>query len=166
MKKIFIPYTCLLILIALNLGCNKSISDRTAQAPALSADNNDLNAGTWRTVLLSRPDSFAVAAPAATNSTAYVADLNEIKSLQQNISADQASAIKYWAAGGVLRWNEIMRGLVAKYNLAPYQNADGTYPAPNSNNPLAYPLFPFANPPYAARAYAYISAAQYDALIA
>ena len=31
---------------------------------------------------------------------------------------------------------------------------------------MAYPLFPFANPPYASRAYAYVSAAQYDALVA
>ena len=59
-----------------------------------------------------------------------------------------------------------MRALVAKYNLPPYQNPDGTYPIPSANNPLAYPLFPFANPPYAARAYAYVSAAQYDALVA
>src|SRR6185437_13410854 len=47
-----------------------------------------------------------------------------------------------------------------------YQNEDGTYPAPASTNPFAYPIFPFSNPPYAARAYAYVSAAQYDALIA
>ncbi len=65
-----------------------------------------------------------------------------------------------------MRWNEIMRELVAKHNLPPYQNPDGTYPAPNANNPLAYPQFPFANPPYAARAYAYVAAAQYDALVA
>ena len=76
------------------------------------------------------------------------------------------SQINYWSAGGVLRWNEIMRDLVAKYNLAPYQNANGTYPIPSSTNPFAYPLFPFSNPPYAARAYAYVSAAQYDALVA
>ena len=31
---------------------------------------------------------------------------------------------------------------------------------------MAYPQFPFANPPYAARAYAYVAAAQYDALVA
>ncbi len=55
---------------------------------------------------------------------------------------------------------------MAKHNLPPYQNADGTYPFPSANNPLAYPQFPFANPPYAARAYAYVSAAQYDALVA
>jgi hypothetical protein len=40
------------------------------------------------------------------------------------------------------------------------------YPVPNANNPLAYPEFPFSNPPYAARAYGYVSAAQYDALVA
>jgi hypothetical protein len=66
----------------------------------------------------------------------------------------------------VLRWNEIMRGLVAKHNLPPYQLEDGSYPAPNANNPFSYPEFPFSNPPYAARAYAYITAAQYDALVA
>jgi len=95
-----------------------------------------------------------------------VAELNEIKALQKNMTADQEAKMNYWGAGNVLRWNELMRELVAKYNLPPYQNADGTYPAPNANNPFAYPLFPFANPPYSARAYAYISAAQYDALVA
>ncbi|MFX5514253.1 hypothetical protein ABTD48_19875, partial [Acinetobacter baumannii] len=76
------------------------------------------------------------------------------KGYQKNITSDQKDKIKYWSAGGVLRWNEILRGLVAKYNIPPYQNPDGTYPIPSSANPFAYPLFPFANPPYAARAYA------------
>ena len=79
---------------------------------------------------------------------------------------EEKRIVKYWSAGAVLRWNEILRELVAKHNLPPYQNPDGTYPVPNANNPLAYPQFPFANPPYAARAYAYVSAAQYDALVA
>lgn len=150
----------------LHYSCKKNISDRTANIAALNSSNLDLNASSWKTVLLSRPDTFAVAVPTATNSTSYAADLFEIKSYQEKISSDDQQKIKYWAAGGVLRWNEIMRGLVAKYNLAPYQNADGSYPIPSSTNPFAYPLFPFANPPYAARAYAYISAAQYDALVA
>ena len=150
----------------LQYSCNKNISNRTANLPALNPSSVDVNAGTWKTVLLSRPVTFAVAAPAATNSTAYAADLNEIKGYQNNLTDDDHEKINYWAAGGVLRWNEIMRGLVAKYNLPPYQNLDGTYPAPSSTNPFAYPLFPFANPPYAARAYAYIAAAQYDALVA
>ena len=155
-----------LVLIVIGLSCKKSISDRTASAPALNPSNQDLGAGNWRTVLLSRPDTFAVAAPAATNTPGYLADLNEIKGYQKNLSSGDQERIQYWNAGGVLRWNEIMRGLVAKYNLPPYQNPDGTYPIPSSANPFAYPLFPFANPPYAARAYAYVSAAQYDALVA
>ena len=65
-----------------------------------------------------------------------------------------------------MRWNEILRELVAKHNLPPYQNNDGTYPIPSAGNPLAYPTFPFSNPPYAARAYGYVSAATYDALVA
>src|SRR5882757_3025840 len=148
------------------VACNKSVSNRTADLPALNPSNADLNAGAWKPILLSRPDTFAVPAPVATSSPLYVADLNEIKGYQAHLNGDQQNKIKYWNAGGVLRWNEILRGLVAKYNLPPYQNADGTYPAPNSANPFAYPLFPFSNPPYAARAYAYISAAQYDALVA
>ena len=148
------------------IACNKSISDRTANLPALDPASEDLNAGTWKPVLLPRPDTFAVAAPVATSSPLYIADLNEIKGYQAHLDDDQLNKIKYWGAGGVLRWNEIMRGLVAKYNLPPYQNADGTYPAPSSANPFAYPLFPFSNPPYAGRAYAYVSAAQYDALVA
>jgi hypothetical protein len=146
--------------------CNKSVSDVTSNLSALNPTNEDLNAGTWKPILLSRPDTFAVAAPAATSSPAYAADLNTIKGYQHNLTGDQRSEIKYWSAGGVLRWNEIMRGLVAKYNLPPYQLANGTYPIPSSTNPFAYPLFPFSNPPYAARAYAYVSAAQYDALVA
>ncbi|HLI92469.1 MAG TPA: phosphatase PAP2 family protein [Puia sp.] len=148
------------------LACNKSVSDVTASLPPLRPANQDLNAGTWKPVLLSRPDTFAVAAPAAPGSPAYAADLNTIKGYQRNLTGDQLNEIKYWSAGGVLRWNEIMRGLVAKYNLPPYQLANGTYPVPSSTNPFAYPLFPFSNPPYAARAYAYVSAAQYDALVA
>jgi len=146
--------------------CNKGVSDRTADAPALNPTNQDLNAGAWKTVLLSRPDTFAVAAPAALTSPGYLAELIEIKGYQAKLTDKDKEKIKYWSAGGVLRWNEIMRELTAKYNLPPYQNPDGTYPIPNAANPFNYPLFPFANPPYASRAYAYISAAQYDALVA
>jgi len=167
MKKLLsISSIVAIALVGLQLGCNKNISDRTAGVPVLQPSSLDAGAGSWRPILLSRPDTFAVPVPAATNSSLYIADLNEIKGYQKNLTADQQQAIAYWGAGGVLRWNEIMRGLVAKYNLPPYQNPDGTYPIPSSANPFAYPLFPFANPPYAARAYAYISAAQYDALVA
>jgi hypothetical protein len=148
------------------ISCNKNITNVNYGLAPLNPANEDLNAGTWKPILLSRPDTFAVAAPAATSSPAYAADLNTIKGYQHNLNDGQRGQIAYWAAGGVLRWNEIMRSLVTKYNLPPYQLPNGTYPIPSSTNPFAYPLFPFSNPPYAARAYAYVSAAQYDALVA
>ena len=162
-NKILLPAITILLATA---ACNKDVSNRTANLPALNPADQDVNAGGWKTLLLSRPDSFAVAAPAATNSTGYTADMLELKGYQKNMTGAQEAAIKYWSAGAVLRWNEVMRGLMAKYNLPPYQLPDGTYPIPNAANPFAYPVFPFSNPPYAGRAYAYVSAAQYDALVA
>lgn len=148
------------------VSCNKQVEGRTDNLDALKPAKNDLNAGTWKPILLSTANEISVPAPIATTSPDYRIQINEIKSWQENITDEEKALVKYWSAGAVLRWNEILRELVAKHNLPPYQNADGTYPFPDANNPLAYPFFPFANPPYAARAYAYVSAAQYDALVA
>lgn len=156
----------LAVLILAGSSCNKEINERTDDIPPLRPAKTDANAGTWTPILLSQPNEYPLAAPGAVTSPDYIAQLNEIKAWQEEISASEKSLVDYWGAGAVLRWNEIMRELVAKYNLPPYQNADGTYPFPSANNPLAYPNFPFANPPYASRAYAYVSAAQYDALVA
>ncbi len=153
-------------IVIIQLSCSKDIHGRTDDAAALNPSNIDLDAGAWKLIFLPRPDSFVVVAPSAINTPGYIGELNEIKGLQQNLTSDQIADIKYWSAGAVLRWNETMRELVAKHNLPPYQNEDGTYPIPSSVNPFNYPQFPFSNPPYAARAYAYISAAQYDALVA
>ncbi len=168
MKKIFLSITVIasVVMIMVQLSCNKATDGRTDSLAPLTPAKTDIDAGIWKPVLLASATEFPVAAPAAVSSTGYVAELNEIKALQKNISKEQQEKIAYWGAGGVLRWNELMRELVAKYNLPPYQNADGTYPIPSAANPFAYPLFPFANPPYSARAYAYVSAAQYDALVA
>ena len=166
MKKQLAYFTIVVILVGWGSGCSKSIEEKNYSYPVLNPSKNDLNAGTWKTILLTTPDEFALAAPVATNTPGYVAELNEIKSWQNKLTEKQKEIIRYWSAGAVLRWNEILRELVAKHNLPPYQNDDGTYPAPNANNPFAYPQFPFANPPYAARAYAYVSTAQYDALVA
>lgn len=167
MKKIFFPATLIIAAVAIFIaGCSKDITGRTDDLPSLNPLKIDLNAGIWKPVLLTGPAEFAVPAPIATNTPDYVAQINEIKSWQAQLSDEEKTIVKYWSAGAILRWNEILRELVAKHNLAPYQNDDGTYPLPNANNPLAYPQFPFSNPPYAARAYAYVSAAQYDALVA
>jgi hypothetical protein len=162
MKKIFSAIGLISILI---FSCSKNI-DVTNYFAALAPSKNDLDAGTWKPILLAAPDEFPVAAPVAANTPGYAAEVNEIKGWQAGLTATQRESIKYWSAGAVLRWNEIMRELVAKHNIPPYQNQDGSYPFPSAANPFAYPTFPFSNPPYAARAYGYVSAAQYDALVA
>lgn len=165
-KLLFILAILITTVITLQLGCSKDVNGRTDNLPPLQPAKTDIEGGTWKTVLLATANEIPVPAPIATNTPEYIAQINEIKSWQADLTDEEKDIVKYWSAGAVLRWNEILRELVAKYNLPPYQNNDGTYPAPNANNPLAYPYFPFANPPYAARAYAYVSAAQYDALVA
>ena len=165
MKNIVITLFAFISLASIS-SCSNEIYDRSENYPMLLPSKNDDLAGTWRPILLSAPDEFSLEAPVATSNSAFTREINEIKSYQANITDEQKAIIKYWSAGSVLRWNEIMRALVAKHNLPPYQNADGTYPTPSAANPFANTPFPFSNPPYAARAYAYVSAAQYDALVA
>jgi hypothetical protein len=162
-----IAYNSLLILfLTLNYSCSDELTERNEQFPQLNPANTDELAGTWKTFLLTTPNEFSLDPPIATTAAAFTREINEIKSYQASITPEQKKIIKYWSAGGVLRWNEIMRTLVARHNRPPYQNEDGTYPAPSAASPFANPEFPFSNPPYAARAYAYVSAAQYDAMIA
>lgn len=165
-KNVILAICLLAVVSTLYIGCQSEVEGRTANAKALNPSNPDTGAYNWKPILLSAPNEFAIDAPLPTSSPDYKLELLEIKSWQNSITKEEKEKLNYWAAGTVFRWNEILRELVAKYNLPPYQNADGTYPIPNASNPLAYPLFPFANPPYAARAYAYMAAAQYDALIA
>jgi hypothetical protein len=115
-------------------------------------------------IALAGPSQVAVAAPTAVSSAAYVAELDAIKATQATLTADQRKAIAYWSGGGVMRWNQILRELVARYNLPPAPRDEGGYPVPDAENPFGDPNFPFANPVYAARAYSYVSTAQYDAL--
>lgn len=142
--------------------CDKSVSP-LEELPPLQPSSLDATAGTWRMIALTGPTQFTVAAPAATSSPAYAAEIAAIKSAQSDLTTDQRSAIAYWSGGGVMRWNQILRELVARYNLPPAPE-NGAYPVPDADNPFADPAFPFANPVYAARAYSYVSAAQYDAL--
>lgn len=148
------------------VGCKRTIEEKHTMYEPLNPTNIDANAGDWKPVVLSIPNEFPLAAPIATNAPAYNRELIEIKGFQATLTDAQRASIKYWSAGGVLRWNEIMRELVAKRNLPPVNNVDGSYPIPSPANPFGYPEYPFANPPYAARAYAYVSVAQYDALVA
>lgn len=143
--------------------CDRSITDLEPLPPQAAA-SVDAGAGNWSMIVLSSPSQIAVAAPAAISSDAYKAELAAIRTAQATITSAQRTKIDYWAGGGVLRWNQVLRGLVAKYNLPPAPRADGSYAFPDANNPFGDPAFPFANPPYAARAYSYIAVAQYEAL--
>jgi len=143
--------------------CDNAVSP-TGVLPPLVAASTDSGAGGWSMIVLSGPTQFTVTAPAAETSAAYLAELAAIKSAQSRLTSAQRQTIAYWSGGGVLRWNEIVRSLVARFNLPPAPRADGTYPVPDPENPFADPQFPFANPVYAARAYSYVAVAQYEAL--
>ena len=144
-------------------GCDKSVGPFEV-LPPLDPSSLEPTAGSWRMILLTGPTQIAVAAPTIVTSAAYVAELDAIKSSQANLTDAQRKAIAYWSGGGVMRWNQIVRELVARYNLPPAPKDEGGYPVPDAENPFGDPAFPFANPVYAARAYSYVSAAQYDAL--
>ena len=145
------------------LSCDKTIDEpqRVGYTPA----DVDAKAGTWKTYI-SSPTDVTLTAPTLTTSAEYQAELTDLKSKSASLSQAQQEAVVYWGAGAVYRWNEIARELAARYNVPPASNADGKYPLPDAANPLADPKFPFANPPYTARALAYLSVVQYDALVA
>jgi hypothetical protein len=148
---------------AATFACSQDLRT-TEDLPPRAPGSTDPGAGNWRMLVLSGPAQIAVAPPAAASSDAYKAELEAIKAAQAGITDAQRRSIEYWSGGAVLRWNQILRELVARYNLPPAPRPNGTYPAPDADNPFSDPAFPFSNPPYAARAYAYVSVAQFEAL--
>lgn len=144
-------------------GCDRTVA-AWEPLPPLDPAAADADAGNWRMIVLTSPAQVAVPAPAPVESDAYRAELASIRTAQGRMTEAQRRNLEYWSGGGVLRWNQVMRELVARFNLPPAPRQDGTYPVPDPENPFADPQFPFANPPYAARAYAYVSVAQYEAL--
>lgn len=159
-----IAAAAVLAIVFLGSGCNKSIPPLENLTPASAPSNADANAGTWKMIVLSGPTQIAVTAPAPVTDPTYQSELASIKSSQASLTDAQRASITYWSAGGALRWNEKLREFVARADLPPAPNPDGTYPAPDPKNPFAYPEYPFSNPPYAARAYSYVAVAQYEAL--
>ncbi|MBB5058143.1 membrane-associated phospholipid phosphatase [Granulicella aggregans] len=147
----------------LGAGCGKSIPSSEQLSP-ITPSAPDSNAGSWKMIVLSGPTQVPVAAPVAVTDAGYLSELAAIKTGQASLTDAQKTSITYWSAGGVLRWNEYLRELVARADLPPAPTDGGTYPSPSPTNPFAYPTYPFSNPPYAARAYSYVSVAQFEAL--
>ncbi len=152
-------------LAILGTSCDKNITEPLKEA--YIPTKLDEKAGTWKTYILANSAEVAVAAPKAATDAAYLKELDSLKNkILPVLTPTNKDAIVYWGAGAVYRWNEIARELAARYNLAPAYNVEqGKYPVPDAANPLEEPKFPFANPPYTARALAYLSVAQYDALV-
>jgi membrane-associated phospholipid phosphatase len=132
--------------------------------PLAAIGPNDEDAGTWQMIVVGSPRDFLLAPPLQVTHPSYQAELAAIRLAQSGLTPGQRKSIDYWSKGGVLRWNEILLELVARADLPPAPRPDGTYPVPDPNNPFADPQFPFGNPPYAARAYSYVTVAQFDAL--
>jgi hypothetical protein len=142
--------------------------DKTVENPVFEAypeTSLDADAGTWKTYVLANGSEIPVPAPEDATSAAYQAELADLKAKMAAATAEQQDLARQWGANGVTRWHAIARELAAQYNVPPNYNEDGTYPSPDPMNPTAYPRFPFANPPYASRAFALLAVAQYDALV-
>lgn len=161
-KLMLCLYTGLCVLFAVS--CDEDLP-RNAKYSAYEFSSLDEDGGTWTPVLLSSADQIVIAAPAATNSPEYQAELAAVKSATSSLTGDQKNTAAYWTNNPIVRWNEIARELAAKYNLIPGPNADGTYTLPNAANPAGPPPFPFAHPAYTCRMLAYLSVAQFDGLI-
>ena len=79
----------ILLAVLLFSSCKKDVVSRTENIAALNPASLDINAGLWKPILLTGSTEFAVAAPGATNLPGYTAEVNEIKSWQQNMSNEQ-----------------------------------------------------------------------------
>ncbi len=166
MKKLHFSYLALLCVTAVVVfaRCSKTVDDPVYEPyPETSLDQN---AGTWKTYVITSGSQFSLPAPGAPTSAAYLAEVEDLKQMAAALTDEQKEAAQFWGSNGVLRWHEIAREFTAQYNVPPNYNADGTYPWPDPANPTVYPRFPFCNPPYASRAFALLSVAQYDALVA
>ncbi len=160
---IYFPAFALLTILLFS-ACDREIPIQADYTDYLYS-SMDENGGNWVPVLLTSADEITIPVPEGVQSAGYQNELAEIRQLTQNLNGAQREAIGYWSNNPLLRWSEIALELVAKYNLIPGPNADGTYPLPNPADPSAIPNYPFAHPPYAVRALAYLSVAEFDGLI-
>jgi hypothetical protein len=131
-------------------GCKEPVIDEGV-LPFSEPATVDPSGGNWRTIILKSAADISVPQPDAITSDAYKSEFAQVKNGVASLEPEKITAINYWAVGGVMRWNQIARQLVAKYNT-------------ESGNPLDATNSP-ASAPFAARLYAALSVAQYDALV-
>lgn len=99
----------------------------------------DPTGGQWKPVVLEKGEQISLPAPPVEGSRRQALELRELRALQTRRTEETRATVAFWNAGACLRWNEIARSLVSQYRTPP---------------------------PQAARVYALLSVAQYDALVA
>jgi hypothetical protein len=161
-KDILLPTFLLIVGVT---SCEKSIEHDGTELLPLIPTKTDIEAANWKTYSQISPKEIPLTAPESVTSPNYLKELAEVKIAVNNITEEQKEVIRYWNSGGILRWNQIMRELVAKNNLIPAENTIPNPTNPDNINNTIGATFPYSNPLYAARAYAYVSVAQYDALV-
>jgi len=97
MKKLNILYI-IAATVLLN-ACSKDITESNMDFPALQPASLDINAGTWKPILLTGPTEFPVAAPIATGTPDYIAQVNEIKSFQAKMTNEEKKAQNHDSKG-------------------------------------------------------------------
>ena len=163
-SKIIIFFSVLAGVLML-ISCEKDLPT-LLEFPSYAFTSNDAGGGKWKPILIGSGTAIALDTPQPVSSMAYRAELTEVKAAMRQMTSEQKKAVAYWTSNPVVRWNEVALELIARYNLIPGYNEDGTYSQPDPANPAGPPAFPFAHPPYASRALAYLSVAQFDGLIA
>jgi PAP2 superfamily len=156
-------YTLVLVYALLLISCSKEYPTGIEFAP-YEFSSLDFEGGNWKPILLTNNAQISIPQPSNITSDEYKSELSAMKNAME-VDGNNTS-IAYWGNNPIVRWNEIARELAAKYNLTPAPNEDGTFTQPDPSKPDVYPYFPFAHPPYVCRALAYLSAAQFDGMIA
>lgn len=160
-----IPFYVFIVLgVLLMVSCEKELPTYL-EFETYAYSGTDEDGGTWNPVLIDQPVTLEIDMPSNTGDASYQTELAALKENMATMTASDKDAIEYWGNNPVIRWNEIALELIAKYNLIPGPNADETYTLPSPGEPDGPPAFPFAHPPYASRALAYLSVAQFDGLI-
>lgn len=162
-NKLIISFAFICSLVAF-VSCEKDLPTYL-EYEDYSFASTDVNGGTWQPILIDEGSAINIEAPEDISSESYQAEISALKTSMDEINSSQRKALAYWGNNAVVRWNEIALELIAKYNLIPGPNDDGSYTLPNPSNPEGPPAFPFSHPPYASRALAYLSVAQFDGLV-
>lgn len=111
---------------------------RDAGRSATAQPTDEATAGQWRTIVIASGNAHTVPAPPADDAAATARELAELHVLQAHRTPATDAQVQLWNHAAVARWNQVARGLVTVHNTAT---------------------------PLAARAYALLSVAQYDALV-